>query len=66
MKFIIFYIIIFHINFPRSKHCKKVIAYQITNYIYTTSHANTKNGINFTFRRLHKLIILKFSHLTKC
>ena len=38
----------------------------IINYIYINLNENIKIIINFTFQKLFKLIILKFSFIKKC
>ena len=57
---------IFLINFLKLYHnCNEIIEYRLINYIYTTSKLNIRNVINYIYRKMLKLIMLKFSLFKK-
>ena len=58
---------IFLMNFSRLYHnCNEIIVYRLINHIYVTSKLNIKDVMNYTYRKMLKLIMLKFSFHKRC
>ena len=56
----------FSINLSKLYHnCNEIIEYRLINYIYATSKLNIKDVINYIYRKMLKLIMLKFSLFKK-